>query len=260
MALNREKFAAAAENLYSTIKYIQTDCIGFVKLCAKEAGQSISSSGTNYTWRYGLSDKGDTSSYNIQIGDVVFRYYNPGDPYYSLPSKYAKDPDQRDVHHIGIVTNVSDGKYTVCDSRSSIKNGQKEVFSSKKALTAKWTLVGTLKNTANPTGAIIPTPTPAPVVKPETPVQTPSKVETVTTTPRIMKGKYPLVPFDVTVKISNLNHRQLPTTNSKSYGYIPKGKYTVYCVDEPNDLNSWGLIILKDKTAWINLNKNYVSW
>lgn len=250
MALDRLKFAAVAEELYSTIKYTETDCMGFVKLCAKKAGYSFSSSGTNYTWRNGLADKGVTSSYNLQVGDVVFRYYSPGDPYYDLPSKYNSSPDKRDVHHIGIITQVSGNKYTVCDSRGTIQNGQKETFNTKAALAKKWTLAGTLKNTAKlPTNTAVTPPT-----------STPQLIPTKPSTPVVMNGKYPKTPFKVTIKTNVLNYRDKPTTKGKSYGHIPKGTYTVTKVQNPKIINSWGKVTVNGIAAWINLNKSYVSW
>lgn len=50
----------------------------------------------------------------LTIGDNVLKAYEPGDKGWSLPSRYAKDADQRDYYHLGVVTSVNPLRITHC--------------------------------------------------------------------------------------------------------------------------------------------------
>lgn len=137
--LNRQQFATAAESRWKTVKYATTDCQAFIEVCAKEAGYTFNSRGSNDIWRNYLVSKGDTASYPLTIGDIVFKHRAESS---KLPVRYQGD-GLGDFYHVGIVT----GNYTVCHSANSKENGKRDVFSSQAELAKVWTHAGTLKNT-----------------------------------------------------------------------------------------------------------------
>lgn len=63
------------------------------------------------------------------------------------------------------------------------------------------------------------------------------------------KKEYPKTPFYATVNISDLQYRKGAGTNFKSYGNIPKGKYTITKVN-----GDWGYV--KEKSAWIYIGND----
>lgn len=140
--INRKTFAAAAERDYKTVEYKKVDCQQFVENCAKEAGHKFNARGTNDMWRNYMSSKGNTSSFPLAIGDVVYKWREESE---KLPSKYRGDGNG-DFYHIGIITGVN--PYTVCHSANSKENGKKDTYSTQQQLAAKWSHCGTLKNTA----------------------------------------------------------------------------------------------------------------
>lgn len=142
MAANRIAFANAAKQLVKTVIYTQCDCIAFVKKCFSSAGGSCKAVGTNDCWRNYMLAKGKTTAYNIQVGDVVFRWRQESS---KLPDKYHGD-GIGDIYHIGVVTKV-DGGFEVCHSSNSKENGKVDKFNSKAELAAKWKYAGTLKGT-----------------------------------------------------------------------------------------------------------------
>ena len=156
MAVDRSKFAAAAIQKVKTVIYSQCDCIAFVKQCFAAAGGSLKAIGTNDCYRNYMSNKGLTTSYNIQVGDVVFRWREESD---KLPARYRGD-GIGDMYHIGVVTKV-EGGYEICHSSNSKDNGKVDKFNSKGDMAVKWKYAGTLKGTAaTPSPSPAPTPTP----------------------------------------------------------------------------------------------------
>jgi len=135
-------FADAAERKYKTVEYKNTDCQAFVEECAKEAGHKFNARGTNDMWRNYMSAKGNTSSFPLTIGDVVFKWREESN---KLSERYRGDGNG-DIYHIGIVTGLN--PFTVCHSANSKENGKKDTFDSIAALAKTWSKCGTLKNTA----------------------------------------------------------------------------------------------------------------
>lgn len=154
MAANRQTFAAKAKEKVKTVIYTSCDCIAFVKQCFSAAGGSCKAIGTNDCWRNYMQSKGKTIDYNIQVGDVVFRWREESS---KLPAKYHGD-GFGDLYHIGVVTKVGGG-YEICHSSNSKDNGKVDIFNSKVDLAAKWMYAGTLKGTA--ADATAPSPSPS---------------------------------------------------------------------------------------------------
>lgn len=84
------------------------DCIGLVIGSLNRAGETWSGvHGTNYAVRHEMRTFAPFSSASaLEVGDLVFKGRPPGDPSWSLPSRYAHDPDQTDYYHVGIVFSV----------------------------------------------------------------------------------------------------------------------------------------------------------
>lgn len=89
------------------------DCIGMVKYGLRENGVTLTTTGTNWTFRNQIKNARKISGVSsLRIGDVVFKSRAPGDSGYSLPSKYQKggsayNGDLNDYCHIGVVKSLS---------------------------------------------------------------------------------------------------------------------------------------------------------
>lgn len=143
--IDRNKFAEYAENNWKTVEYKKVDCQQFVENAAKYAGYTFNARGTNDMWRNYMAAKGNTSSFPLAIGDVVFKWREESN---KLPEKYRGDK-QGDIYHIGIVTGLN--PYTVCHSANSKENGKRDSFDSIAALSKVWSKCGTLKHTESET-------------------------------------------------------------------------------------------------------------
>ena len=90
----------------------QCDCIGMIKYGLRENGVKFSTTGSNYTRRFQVTNAREIkSASSMKKGDVVFKYRTPDDPYYDLPQKYREGGesytgDLRDYYHIGAVKSV----------------------------------------------------------------------------------------------------------------------------------------------------------
>lgn len=88
------------------------DCIGMVKYGLRQNGVTLTTTGTNWTFRYQTKNvRKITSASVLQIGDIVFKARAPGDSGYNLPKKYRKGEDAyngdlNDYCHIGVVASV----------------------------------------------------------------------------------------------------------------------------------------------------------
>jgi len=81
------------------------DCVGLIMGAFRRAGGKwpwLHSS--NDVPRKGLlSLKPIRSASDLSAGDLVFKHLEPGQSGYSLPSRYAGDPDRNDYFHVGVV-------------------------------------------------------------------------------------------------------------------------------------------------------------
>lgn len=141
--IDRKKMIEHAEKIWKTIDYDVVDCQQFVENCAKVAGWTFNSRGSNDMWRNYLKNKGLTNTYNLKPGDLVFKWRKESD---KLPERYHGD-GIGDIYHVGIVTKVSPNEYVVCHSASSKVNGRRDIYTSLTKLFISWKYAGTLKNT-----------------------------------------------------------------------------------------------------------------
>lgn len=141
--IDRKKMIEEAERLWRLIDYDITDCQQFVENCAKVAGWTFNSRGSNDMWRNYLKVKGLTQTFKLQVGDLVFKWRKESD---KLPEQYRGD-GIGDMYHVGIVTAVDKNEYVVCHSASSKADGERDVFTSLTKLASAWKYAGTLKNT-----------------------------------------------------------------------------------------------------------------
>jgi len=88
------------------------DCIGMIKYGLRVNGVTLSTTGTNWTFRNQVTNiRKITSASVLQVGDVVFKAKAPGDSGYNLKKKYLKggdayNGDLNDYCHIGVVASV----------------------------------------------------------------------------------------------------------------------------------------------------------
>ena len=89
------------------------DCIGMVKYGLRVNGVTLTTTGTNWTYRNQVENKRKiTGTASLKKGDVVFKSRAPGESGYNLPAKYrqggsAYNGDLNDYCHIGVVASVS---------------------------------------------------------------------------------------------------------------------------------------------------------
>ncbi|MBQ2029225.1 MAG: SH3 domain-containing protein [Clostridia bacterium] len=90
----------------------ECDCIGMDKYSFRENGVSFSTTGTNYSARYQVDNfRSINNNLDLNVGDVVFKAYEPGESGWALPEKYQEggsqyNGDLRDYCHIGTVKSV----------------------------------------------------------------------------------------------------------------------------------------------------------
>ena len=85
------------------------DCIGLIIGALNRCGIKWPGiHGSNWAarnamaWLLPVSDASD-----ITVGDIVYKARRPGETGYSLPDRYAADPDRADYYHVGVVRSVS---------------------------------------------------------------------------------------------------------------------------------------------------------
>lgn len=89
------------------------DCIGMIKYGLRMNGVTLSTTGTNDTFRTKIVNIRTITSVSVlHVGDVVFKARKPGESGYGLPSKYRQggtgyNGDLTDYTHIGVVKSIS---------------------------------------------------------------------------------------------------------------------------------------------------------
>lgn len=71
-------------------------------------------------WLLPVADAGDLS-----VGDIVYKAKRPGETGYSLPDRYAADPDRSDYYHVGVVRSVSPLRIVHCTSPGGVMTDTK---------------------------------------------------------------------------------------------------------------------------------------
>lgn len=114
------------------------DCIGLIIGAVRQCGAKwIGKHGSNYAARNRVNNLHYVNNASEQeLGDIVFKAYNPGDPKWSLPPDYKNSQDQHDYYHVGVVTSVSPFCVTHC---TGVEGGIK-----KDNTLGKWHYAGTL--------------------------------------------------------------------------------------------------------------------
>lgn len=83
------------------------DCIGEIIGAIRRAGGTWNGlHGSNYAARNEVEYLRPIHD-DLKVGEVAFKAWKPGDDKYDLPDRYAKDPDQNDYYHVGIVLSAS---------------------------------------------------------------------------------------------------------------------------------------------------------
>ena len=99
------------------------DCIGLIIGALNRCGIKWPGiHGSNWAarnamaWMLPVSDASD-----LTVGDVVYKARRPGETGYSLPDRYAADPDRNDYYHVGVVRSVSPLRIVHCTSPGGVK-------------------------------------------------------------------------------------------------------------------------------------------
>ena len=71
-------------------------------------------------WLLPVSDASD-----LTVGDIVYKARRPGETGYSLPDRYAADPDRCDYYHVGVVRSVSPLRIIHCTSPGGVTTDTK---------------------------------------------------------------------------------------------------------------------------------------
>jgi uncharacterized protein YraI len=91
----------------------ECDCIGLIIGAVRRSGEKWPGThGSNWTARNYMVNL--VSPAPLELGGIVYKYHNPGDPGYNLPAIYKDHPDQRDYYHVGVITSVSPLRITHC--------------------------------------------------------------------------------------------------------------------------------------------------
>lgn len=98
------------------------DCIGLIIGALARCGVTWPGiHGSNWAarnamaWLLPASDASD-----LAVGDIVYKARRPGETGYSLPERYAADPDRSDYYHVGVVRSVSPLRIVHCTSPGGV--------------------------------------------------------------------------------------------------------------------------------------------
>lgn len=98
------------------------DCIGLIIGALNRCGVKWPGiHGSNWAarnamaWMLPVSDASD-----LAMGDIVYKARRPGETGYSLPERYADDPDRSDYYHVGVVRSVSPLRIVHCTSPGGV--------------------------------------------------------------------------------------------------------------------------------------------
>lgn len=105
----------------------ECDCIGLIiGAIRRSGGQWTGIHGSNYAARNEMEYLLPvTDAEDLNVGEVVYKAAMPGQTNYALPSRYAKDPDQRDYYHVGVVRCVDPLQIVHCTSPGGITTDTK---------------------------------------------------------------------------------------------------------------------------------------
>ena len=98
------------------------DCIGLIIGALNRCGIKWPGiHGSNWAarnamaWLLPVSDESD-----LTVGDIVYKARRPGETGYSLPDRYAADPDRADYYHVGVVRSVSPLRIVHCTTPGGV--------------------------------------------------------------------------------------------------------------------------------------------
>ena len=144
----------------------ECDCIGMDKYAFREAGVTLSTTGTNYTLRHQVYDiRPIVGTSDLEVGEVLFKYRKPGEKGYDLDEKYQKggsdyNGDLNDYYHIGTVKSV----YPLEIMHMTSPTAKVDKSIGKWGCAAKWLPQYIKTDEPEPE----PEPTPEPIPEPET--------------------------------------------------------------------------------------------
>lgn len=108
-------------------EYGTCDCIGLIIGALNRCGIKWPGiHGSNWAarnamaWLLPVSDASD-----LAVGDIVYKARRPGETGYSLPERYAADPDRSDYYHVGVVRSVSPLRIIHCTSPGGVTTDTK---------------------------------------------------------------------------------------------------------------------------------------
>lgn len=113
------------------------DCIGLIIGALRRAGETWKGThGSNYAARNQMvSLRRVTKASELEVGEAIYKAFDPMDDEWDLPATYEKDKDQLDYYHVGVVVSVDPLIITHCTT-PSVKQDNK---------LGKWEYAGKLK-------------------------------------------------------------------------------------------------------------------
>lgn len=131
MSVTQDSFLAAVDAIQAEAPTYRSggkaadgtcDCIGLIIGALNRCGVKWPGiHGSNWAarnamaWLLPVSDASDLS-----VGDIVYKARRPGETGYSLPDRYAADPDRSDYYHVGVVRSVSPLRIVHCTSPGGV--------------------------------------------------------------------------------------------------------------------------------------------
>lgn len=96
------------------------DCIGLIMGALRRAGETWKGThGSNYAARNQMENlRRVTKASDLEVGEVIYKAFDPMDDNWDLPATYAQDEDQLDYYHVGVITSVEPLIITHCTTPS----------------------------------------------------------------------------------------------------------------------------------------------
>ena len=204
------------------------DCIGLIIGALRRSGIKWTGiHGSNYSARREMVSLNKIPSADaLQLGDIVYKAYAPGNSNNTLPARYKPggvyhNGDLNDYYHVGVVTSVNPLNITHMTS-PTVKTDKK---------LGTWSYYGKLKKLQEGGGSVTPTPSPNPEPTP---------------TPSSGKKAKVVAPSGKYVKM-----RQQPSQKCSLYDEIPIG--SIVTLEEPGE--SWAKISYGKRKNWYMMAK-----
>ena len=228
MMISKDKFLEKIQEIAASKPFYELghdgsdgtcDCIGLIIGAIRRAGGSWTGThGSNYAARNEMRELIPvTDAGELNVGDVVYKAYAPGQAGYGLPSTYAKDPDRNDYYHVGVVTATSPLEITHCTGPGIVRDTK----------LGKWTYRGRLEKVAYDSTEVVET-----MVQTATVVADSGDDVKMRSTPSQTDRLYWKVPVGATVQVASVDGEWAKVRHQDRTGYMMV-EYLEMDVQEP---------------------------